>query len=65
MVNRYGMRTKIPADTVVLAAGLKPNRDLIGALRKAGIQVMEAGDCVRPRKIMDAIHEGHLAAKLM
>jgi hypothetical protein len=27
--------------------------------------VVEAGDCVRPRKIYDAIHDGHLAAKLL
>ena len=29
------------------------------------LQVIGAGDCARPRKIHDAIHEGHLAAKLL
>ena len=29
------------------------------------MRVLDAGDCVSPRKIFDAIHEGHLAAKLL
>lgn len=66
VVDRYGIRTAITADTVVLAAGFKPNRDLIDSLKKESkLQVFEVGDCVRPRKIFDAIHEGHLAAKLL
>jgi 2-enoate reductase len=66
VVDRYGVRTTISADTVVLAAGFRPNRDLIDRLRKIpNLHVFEAGDCIRPRKIFDAIHEGHLAAKLL
>jgi NADH:flavin oxidoreductase / NADH oxidase family/Pyridine nucleotide-disulphide oxidoreductase len=66
VVDRFGIRTPIKADTVVLAAGFRPNRDLIDSLRKdPKLQVFEAGDCVRPRKIFDAIHDGHLAAKLL
>ena len=66
VVDRYGIRTTISADTVVLAAGFKPNRDLIDSLKKVPkLQVFEVGDCVRPRKIFDAIHDGHLAAKLL
>jgi 2,4-dienoyl-CoA reductase-like NADH-dependent reductase (Old Yellow Enzyme family)/thioredoxin reductase len=66
VMDRYGVQTAIPADTVVLAAGFKPNRDLIDSLKMVQkLQVFEVGDCVRPRKIFDAIHEGHLAAKLL
>ncbi len=66
VVDRYGARTTIPTDTVVIAAGFRPNRDLIDRLRKIpNLHVFEAGDCVRPRKIFDAIHEGHLVAKLL
>ena len=66
VVDRYGVRTTISADTVVLAAGFRPNRDLFNGLKEVpNLQVFEAGDCVRPRKIFDAIHEGHLAAKLL
>jgi len=66
VVDRYGIRTVIPADTVVLATGFVPNRGLIDGLRKdPKLQVFEVGDCQRPRKIFDAIDEGHLAAKLL
>lgn len=66
VIDRYGAKTGIPADTVVLASGFKPVRNLVESLRKdASLQVFEVGDCVRPRKIFDAIHEGHLAAKLL
>jgi 2,4-dienoyl-CoA reductase-like NADH-dependent reductase (Old Yellow Enzyme family)/thioredoxin reductase len=66
VVDRCGRKTEIAVDSVVLAAGLCPNRALVEALRgQSGIEVFEAGDCVRPRKIFDAIHEGHLAAKLL
>jgi NADPH-dependent 2,4-dienoyl-CoA reductase/sulfur reductase-like enzyme len=66
VIDRYGTRTAIPADTVVIATGFRPDRDLIDQLKnEPKLQVYEAGDCVRPRKIFDAIHEGHLAAKLL
>ncbi|MCE5252620.1 MAG: NAD(P)/FAD-dependent oxidoreductase [Actinomycetia bacterium] len=66
VIDRYGRKTQIAADSVVLAAGFTPNRDLLEGLQgDPKLQVIEAGDCVRPRKIFDAIHEGHLAAKLL
>lgn len=67
VIDRFGCRTSIAVDSVVLAAGFKPNRALIERVREAlpGVEIREAGDCVRPRKIFDAIHEGHLAAKLL
>jgi 2,4-dienoyl-CoA reductase-like NADH-dependent reductase (Old Yellow Enzyme family)/thioredoxin reductase len=66
LIDRYGLRTTISADTVVLAAGFRPNRDLIESLEKdPKLEVFDVGDCVRPRKIFDAIHDGHLAAKLL
>ena len=66
LMNRYGARTEMTADTIVLASGFRPNRDLIDSLRaESKLQVFEVGDCVSPRKIFDAIHDGHLAAKLL
>ena len=66
VIDRYGRRIDVPVDTVVIAAGFRPNRELIEALRAdPALAVLEAGDCVRPRKIFDAIHEGHLAARLV
>lgn len=66
VVDNLGAETEIAADSVVLAAGFRPNRELIDGLRGfPHIKVVEVGDCVRPRKIYDAIHDGHLAAKLL
>ena len=66
VIDRYGRPNDIQADSVVVAAGFRPNRSLLDALKDhPGLEVHEAGDCVRPRKIFDAIHEGHLAAKLL
>ncbi len=64
--DKTGTVTEFPVDSVVLAAGFRPNRELIEGLKAyPKIRVVEAGDCVRPRKIFDAIHDGHLAAKLL
>jgi len=51
-----------PADSVALALGSKPERNLAIDLEKAGIKFIEIGDVKSPRKIMDAVHEGFLAA---
>jgi pyruvate/2-oxoglutarate dehydrogenase complex dihydrolipoamide dehydrogenase (E3) component len=60
-----GKPRKLKADNVVLAVGLTPTPwpDLEKIMKEGKIQVYEVGDCVKPRKIFDAIHEGHLAAK--
>jgi len=66
VIDRFGSRTSLKVDSVVVAAGFRPDRSLIESLAdEPGLEVLEAGDCVRPRKIFDAIHEGHLAAKLL
>jgi len=46
------------ADDVVVATGLEPRRDLIDELRGLGIEVHAVGDCVKPRRIYEAIHDG-------
>ena len=66
VVDKFGAKTSIAVDSVVLAAGFRSNRELIDGLRNdPDLHVFEAGDCVRPRKIFDAIHDGHIAAKLL
>jgi 2,4-dienoyl-CoA reductase (NADPH2) len=51
-------RRFIEADTVVLAAGDKPNNDLYKTLFGKVPQILMAGDCVKPRRLMEAISEG-------
>jgi len=52
------LSVEIPADTVALAFGLAPNTDLATQLTGSFKNVYIIGDCVAPRKIYDAIHEG-------
>jgi NADPH-dependent 2,4-dienoyl-CoA reductase/sulfur reductase-like enzyme len=66
VADKLAHTTEIAVDSVVIAAGFRPNRELIDDLRRyPGIRVIDAGDCVKARKIFDAIHDGHLAAKLL
>lgn len=48
----------IPADTVVIAAGVKPLMDEAEALRDCALDFRRIGDCKRPRKVYDALREG-------
>lgn len=50
---------KIACDTVVLAVGLKPERDLCNSLRQRIPEIYMVGDCKEPRKVMDAIWDGY------
>ena len=54
----------LEADTIVMAVGALPNNELAQELQQTGIEVLQAGDCAqeRPRKLIDAIHEGYFAA---
>jgi len=51
-------RRFIAADTVVLAVGYKPNSELYGNLFGRVPQLCIVGDCVKPRRVMEAISEG-------
>ncbi len=61
-VESNGWREILPADTVVLATGVRPNRDLEEAMKRLSIAFNKVGDCVEPRKAIDAIHEGFKVA---
>jgi len=62
--DRFGRQEEIACDSVVLAIGIRSDRRLLDELaRESGIEVFEAGDCVNPRKILDAIHEGFRVAR--
>ena len=53
--DKYGKQSFIEADTVVLATGFKPNRELAEELRGKLPEIYEIGDCVNPRKVINAI----------
>jgi 2,4-dienoyl-CoA reductase (NADPH2) len=48
----------IPADTVVMAAGVVPVNDLPKALEGSGVEMVVLGDAKRPAKISDAVKQG-------
>lgn len=48
----------IEGDTVVFAWGMASNTEILNALREKGFPVVAVGDCLEPRNIYDAIHEG-------
>ncbi len=54
---------RIPADLLVLAQGRVPEDTLAPQLVEAGLRVEEAGDCLSPRSLEEAILEGTLAAR--
>lgn len=53
-----GGEESIPADTVVLAMGVRPMNDLIKSLEGKGIEMITLGDAGKPAKIADAISQG-------
>jgi len=64
IVDKYGKQNKLSSDTVVLAAGLKSNSRL-EALKGKVPEIYAIGDCVEPRKVINAIWEGFRVARLI
>ncbi len=65
LVDKYGRKNKLENDTVVLALGLKSNRRLEEALKDKVSEIYVIGDCVEPRKVINAIWEGFRFARLI
>jgi 2,4-dienoyl-CoA reductase (NADPH2) len=53
----------LKVDNLVLALGATPNNELEAVLNKAQLPYTKVGDVKKPRHILDAVHEGFLAAK--
>ena len=54
-----------PADSVILAMGLKPNQALLQPLKEAFKEFYVIGDCLEPRKIYQAVHEGAFVGRVI
>ena len=52
----------IPADSIVLAVGLKSRRELCDSLYTLGGNYAELGDCIKPANVRQAIRTAHYAA---
>ena len=65
LVESRGEKKTIKADTVVLALGLKPDSALIEELRDKVPELHMVGDCVEPRRIINAVWEAYRTARLI
>ena len=63
IADRFGTKTVLDADAVVIAAGYTPCHDLAEKLAVTDIKVIEIGDCKQVRQIYDAVHEGYFAGR--
>jgi 2,4-dienoyl-CoA reductase (NADPH2) len=59
VVTMEGKEQTIDADTIVLAAGMEANKELLEELSITEVEEIHSiGDCVAPRKAYNAIHDG-------
>ena len=65
IADKHGTRSQLASDTVVLAVGLKSNNRLEEALKGKVPEMYAIGDCVEPRKVINAIWEGFRFARLI
>jgi len=65
VVDEAGGVETLSVDTMVIAVGLEPRRSLITEFSSCnpGVEVICVGDCVEPRDLFPAIHEGFYAGK--
>jgi 2,4-dienoyl-CoA reductase-like NADH-dependent reductase (Old Yellow Enzyme family)/thioredoxin reductase len=57
VTDKAGRQVSLEADSVVLALGLQPRTDLVEAMKGLAAEVYAIGDCVSPRRLINAIHE--------
>lgn len=62
VIDKEGKEIFLEADSIVLAAGAKPDKTLAQSLKGKLSELYEVGDCVGARRIAQAIHEGAEAA---
>ena len=65
LVNAEGSKRELKADSVVLALGFKPESTLRDELEGKVPELFSVGDCVKPRKIINAIWEGFHTSRLI
>jgi 2,4-dienoyl-CoA reductase-like NADH-dependent reductase (Old Yellow Enzyme family)/thioredoxin reductase len=63
LADRNWNKQELTTDSVVLALGLTPNRELVKPLTESFKEIQVIGDCREPRKIYQAIHEGAFAGR--
>lgn len=62
VTDRHGERTSFGGDTIVFGSMVSNSR-LAQELKRRKIRFISIGDCVEPRRIYSAVHEGYMAAR--
>jgi 2,4-dienoyl-CoA reductase-like NADH-dependent reductase (Old Yellow Enzyme family)/thioredoxin reductase len=65
IIPEAGQEQVLPVDSVIIAWGRQPNKELADALQKANISFYDIGDCVEPRSIVEAIDDAAYVARLL
>jgi len=58
VIDKKWNRFEIPADTVVLSLGFTARTAIVDELKGAFSEVHAIGDCLKPRSIKEAVHDG-------
>lgn len=63
IVDKSGNEKNLVGDTVIIALGRKPNKDLARSLAGKVSKLYEIGDCVEPNNILSAINQAAIVAR--
>jgi len=63
VVSRFGEKQLLPADSVIMAVGVRSERGLLKQLDLDQVEVHVIGDAVSPRRIQHALEEGALVGR--
>jgi 2-enoate reductase len=58
LVDKEGNGVRIQTDTLVYATGATADQRLFDSLKGVFLHLMQAGDCIQPRSLIEAIDEG-------
>lgn len=64
-VSMNGINKEIAGDSVVVALGLTSQSQLMESFKDSPFELFAIGDCVKPRKILNAIWEGFHTSRLI
>jgi 2-enoate reductase len=62
---KAGVENRLDADSIILAVGFRPRRDIANGLQNGPSEVFSIGDCIAPRKVANAMQEAYRIARLI
>ena len=65
IADKHGERSVLKVDTVALAVGMNPYGGLFDSIKDKVPEVYAIGDCVEPRRVINAVWEGFRLARLI